>query len=129
MIVRRVCGIASIACCMAISMSMSACERDTAHVSAAIDGNAGRGLTLLRQYECNVCHAIPGVRGVQGQVGPSLAQYRRNVYIAGKYPNTPEYLVAWLVDTPALAPQTAMPSLGLSTDEAQDVAAYLYSLR
>ena len=113
----------------ALCVAMSACARDAAHLPQPIEGNARRGLEVLRQYECNVCHAIPGVRGVQGQVGPSLAQYRRNVYIAGKYPNTPEYLIPWLMDTPALAPRTAMPSLGLGPDEARDVAAYLYSLR
>ena len=38
-------------------------------------------------------------------------------------------LTAWLRDPPALDPGTAMPAQGLSAPEAQDVAAYLYTLR
>jgi mono/diheme cytochrome c family protein len=92
------------------------------------NGDARRGLATLKKYECAVCHVIPGVRGAQGYVGPSLAAYQRNLYIAGKYPNTSAYLIPWIMDTPALAPLTAMPSLGLSVDEAHDIAAYLYTL-
>jgi cytochrome c1 len=49
--------------------------------------------------------------------------------IAGELPNSPENLVRWLQHPKALEPHTAMPDLGLSTDQAQDIAAYLYTLR
>ena len=111
-----------------IFMLLSACVRKEASTPPIADGDARQGLATLKKYECAVCHVIPGVRGAQGYLGPSLAAYQRNLYIAGKYPNTPAYLIPWIMDTPALAPLTAMPSLGLSVDEARDIAAYLYTL-
>jgi mono/diheme cytochrome c family protein len=107
---------------------LSACVHEETSVPQITDGDARQGLATLKKYECTVCHVIPGVRGAQGYVGPSLAAYQRNLYIAGKYPNTPAYLIPWIMDAPALAPLTAMPSLGLSVDEARDIAAYLYTL-
>jgi mono/diheme cytochrome c family protein len=107
---------------------LSACAREDIVSSQITNGDARQGLATLKKYECAVCHVIPGVRGAQGYVGPSLAAYQRNLYIAGKYPNTPTYLIPWIMDAPALAPLTAMPSLELSADEARDIAAYLYTL-
>jgi hypothetical protein len=57
-----------------------------------------------------------------------LAAYGRNVYLAGKFPNTPEYLIYWLADAPALAPGTAMPKMDIALADARHIAAYLYSL-
>jgi mono/diheme cytochrome c family protein len=93
-----------------------------------IDGDARRGKEIVRRYECGVCHVIPGVRGARGHVGPPLADYWRNAYIAGQLPNTASNLAAWIVDAPALAPRTAVPSLGVNARDARDIAAYLYSL-
>lgn len=68
--------------------------------------------------------------GAPGYVGPPLASYGKKVYVAGKFPNTVDVLVAWILDAPSLAPQTAMPATaGMSEAQAHDVAAYLYSLR
>jgi cytochrome c1 len=49
--------------------------------------------------------------------------------IAGELPNTPENLVRWLRNPPGVEPGTAMPNLGLSQTQAQDIAAYLDSLQ
>jgi cytochrome c1 len=92
-------------------------------------GDAGAGKRLVTQYQCGACHAIPGIPGAGGDTGPSLEHLGRLSYIAGGIPNRPERLVAWLRDPPALKPGTPMPSLGLSEQEARDMAAYLYSLR
>jgi cytochrome c1 len=93
-------------------------------------GDAERGRAALLALECNVCHEIPGVSGAPGYVGPSLAAYGRKVYVAGKFPNTPEILVQWIMDAPALAPATAMPAFAqVSETQAYDIAAYLHSLR
>jgi L-cysteine S-thiosulfotransferase len=92
-------------------------------------GDAQRGRIILAELQCNVCHDIPGIGGTRGYVGPSLAAYSRNVYVAGKFPNTPEVLVHWIRDAPSLAPETAMPAFSsISEAQARDVAAYLYSL-
>jgi cytochrome c1 len=49
--------------------------------------------------------------------------------IAGEIPNSPDNLVRWIENPAAVEPKTAMPNLGLTDDQAHDVAAYLYALR
>jgi len=63
-----------------------------------------------------------------GYVGPTLEAYGRSVYLAGKFPNTPDLLARWVRDAPSLAPHTAMPAIAMSEQDAHDIAAYLYSL-
>jgi hypothetical protein len=75
-----------------------------------------------------VCHIIPGVRGARGRVGPPLDAYSRRVYVAGKFPNTPQVLVRWIQDAPSLAPRTAMPAIAMPEAQARNMAAYLYTL-
>ena len=88
----------------------------------------GVGKLLLRQFGCGSCHEIPGVAAARGKVGPPLAGVATRVYIAGVLPNTPENLVRWLRDPPAVSPQSAMPDLGVTERDARDIAAYLATL-
>ena len=87
-----------------------------------------RGRQLMSQYQCGSCHLIPEVPG-GGQRGPALERFGRRSYIAGQWPNTPETLQQWLRDPPAMQPGTAMPRLGVSEQDARDMAGYLLSLR
>jgi len=91
-------------------------------------GDATRGAAIIEQADCGSCHMIPGIRGARGVVGPPLLFMARRTYIAGRIPNRPENLVQWVMDPKQVDPMTAMPDLGLSRQEAQDVAAYLYTL-
>jgi cytochrome c len=118
-----------VALLVGVGLVASGCARESIDAPQVNNGDAQRGERVLRRYECGVCHVIPGVRHARGQVGPSLAAYRHNVYVAGKLPNTPEHLIKWIMDAPALAPQTAMPAMGVSAGDATDVAAYLYALK
>ncbi|MFP7673957.1 c-type cytochrome [Marivita sp. S0852] len=93
------------------------------------DADADHGAALMLQYGCGSCHAIPGVAGARGSVGPSLEGFRDRAYVAGVLPNRPGDLVRWLINPPLHAPQTAMPDLGVTEAEARDMAAYLYTLR
>jgi cytochrome c2 len=92
-------------------------------------GDARAGRETIAAYQCGVCHAIPGVRGARGVVGPPLDRFALRSFIGGRVPNTPENLVRWVMDPGALAPGTAMPAVGLDEQQARDVAAYLYGLR
>lgn len=92
-------------------------------------GNEQRGKDVIANYGCGSCHTIPGIRGAEGMVGPPLILFGRRTYIAGEVPNTPQNLVSWLRDPPSIEAGTAMPKLGLSEQQARDVAAYLYTLR
>jgi mono/diheme cytochrome c family protein len=115
-----------------IQLSAAGCDLapkplNTKHVD---DGDASRGLALVASgsYGCAACHAIPGIRSPKGNVGPPLDGMAGRSLIAGQLPNKPGVLVAFLQDPPALAPQTGMPNVGLSIEQARDIAAYLYTL-
>lgn len=111
-------------------MLLGSCERQEAPARLrVIDGNPDFGRLLIATYGCSACHHIPGVRQASGTVGPPLAGFSRRAYIAGRLPNRPAMLTAWLRDPPAIDPATAMPALGVSEAEARHMAAYLYSLR
>jgi putative membrane protein len=91
--------------------------------------DATHGKTLIRKYGCPACHVIPGVRGANGLVGPPLAGIASRSYIAGVVPNSPEAMVVWLQHPRMIDPLTAMPDMGVTPGDAQDIAAYLYTLR
>ena len=90
-------------------------------------GDAGRGKQLIARYGCGGCHVIPGIRGAQGDVGPSLRHFRRVRFIAGRIPNSPENAMRWIRDPQGIEPGTIMPDLGVKPDEARDIVAYLYA--
>jgi cytochrome c1 len=100
-------------------------------VPYAVDtgGDATRGAAAIAQYGCGACHTIPGIRGARGLVGPPLMWWSRRTFIAGELPNTPENLVNWIRNPQAIEPHTAMPALGVTDQQARDIAAYLYTLR
>jgi len=95
-------------------------------------GNGGadsdRGARLIIQYGCSSCHTVPGIRQARGRVGPPLDFFSERSFIGGELPNTPETLVHWIMDAPALIPATAMPNLNVGERDARDIAAYLYTL-
>jgi cytochrome c2 len=94
-----------------------------------VDADPARGGAAVRARACGACHEIPTVPGARGRVGPSLDGFADRMLIAGAVPNTAGDLVKWLRDPAAIQPRTAMPALGLSEGEAQDIAAFLYTLR
>ena len=87
-----------------------------------------RGQALLAHYQCGSCHAIPEVPAARGTAGPALAGFGRRSYIAGEVPNRPDTLARWIAQPTALVPDTLMPAMGVSADEARDMAAYLLAL-
>jgi cytochrome c1 len=62
-------------------------------------------------------------------VGPPLAGIAGRTLIAGKLANTPDNMVRWLRHTKEVDPMTAMPELGVTEQDARDIAAYLATLR
>ncbi len=103
--------------------------KTTRGISPGYLGNAQRGKQLIAAYGCGACHMIPGVHAARGKVGPPLLYLSERTMIAGELPNTPENLTRWIQHPRAVEPKTAMPELGVSQDEANDIAAYLYTLR
>jgi mono/diheme cytochrome c family protein len=101
----------------------------TAVPSALLPADAQRGTKAIHQYGCVTCHQIPGIVGANAPVGPPLKNIATRGFIAGVLPNTPENMVRWLRHPQAVSPQTAMPDLGVGEQDAQDIAAYLLTLK
>lgn len=91
--------------------------------------DAKRGRLVIERVGCASCHAIPGISWPKGGVGPSLHAFADRSLIAGKLPNGPETLAAFVRNAPALLPDTTMPAMPITEGESRDVAAYLYTLR
>ena len=98
-------------------------------MSIALQANPREGRHLIEAKGCGSCHTVPGIYSARGLVGPPLYFFGRRTMIAGELPNTPDNLVRWLRDPKAVEPGTAMPNLGLTQQQAQDIAAYLYTLQ
>jgi cytochrome c2 len=92
-------------------------------------GDVDRGRQAMTEYGCTACHVIPGVTNADANVGPSLAGWAKRGSIAGKFPNTPEVLVAWIQEPQRMAPGSIMPDVGVPEEVARDMSLYLYTLR
>lgn len=93
-----------------------------------VAGSAELGERAIRAYGCGSCHTIPGVRGADALVAPPLVHWSERTYIAGQLTNTPDNLMRWIQDPQAVEPGTAMPDLGVSPEEARNIAAYLLQI-
>lgn len=113
-----------------ISLTLdSACRDADALAQDMTGGNPANGRHLLYSYSCGSCHAIPGVAEANGTIGPPLRGFGSRVYIAGFEQNTPENLSRWIAQPQEVQPGNAMPDLGVTEQQARDIAAYLYTLR
>lgn len=99
------------------------------NAAAMTGGNPEHGRTVIAYYGCGSCHTIPGIRGANAVVGPSLAKIGTRTFIAGVLTNNPDELERWIIDPPSVDPKTAMPNVRVSPSDARDIAAYLYTLR
>ena len=88
--------------------------------------DAARGKAAIQRVGCGSCHTIPGVRWPQGKAGSELDGVSERALIAGKLPNRPDVLAAYIRNAPAFVPNSGMPAMPVSEAEAADIAAYLY---
>lgn len=88
--------------------------------------DAGRGAEVMDRVGCASCHTITGMRWPQGKVGPPLQDLGGRALLAGRVPNTPGNLAAFIRNAPVLLPGATMPAMPVSEREARDIAAYLY---
>lgn len=103
-------------------------DDDPGFLRLVLQGDADRGRALLDAYGCGACHEIPGIRAASGLAGPPLDHWAERHFIAGALINTPDNLVRFIADPQAVEPGTVMPNLGVSPQEALDMAAYLFTL-
>jgi len=117
-------------CTNALAKNISAfCLLLSAFCTREQPANVKHGKELTAQYGCTSCHEIPGVKGPRGMVGPPLDHMAARQTIAGKYANDPDTLAKWLQNPQAMDPQNQMPNLGVTPDDARDIAAFLGTLK
>jgi len=106
------------------------CDSETKRLARAMaGGDPDRGEAAIQTYGCASCHTIPGIRGATALVGPPLTQVGGRMYIGGVLQNTPENMMRWIQDPPAVDAKTAMPNLHVTQPDARDIATYLYTLQ
>ncbi|MCA1815307.1 MAG: c-type cytochrome [Acidobacteria bacterium] len=97
--------------------------------SAMTGGDPAKGREAISRYGCATCHTIPGVKGADALVGPSLEHVASRSYVAGVLQNTPPNMIRWIQNPPEVDRLTAMPNLGVTDTDARDIVAYLYTLK
>jgi cytochrome c1 len=122
-----------VAAAMLCGLAAAGCDRLDARVpeeeKIVAGGDPREGPATMRRYGCEACHTTPGVRGADSRVGPPLTGFARRRFIGGRVPNEPENLLLWIRNPQAVKPGNAMPNLGVTAQDAEDIAAYLYRLR
>ncbi len=93
------------------------------------DTVAEEGRDTLRRYGCHACHRVPGVVGPEALIGPPLAGFGTRALVAGRWPNTETNVVQWIRRPQQLDPQSAMPDLAVSEQDAITIARFLRSLQ
>ena len=118
-----------IVACAVFACALSACTPAEYPAQAVAGGHPDAGRDLLARHPCINCHVIPGVPASRGVVGPPLSRWAGRAYIGGRVPNTPDTLVQWIRNAPSFDPEVAMPDMGVSDQDARDMAAYLFTLK
>lgn len=132
---RRVAELCKLVVTLALACSFvfaqAACDEQQLKESAraTTGGDPDRGRAAITRYGCATCHTIPGVKGADALVGPSLEHVASRSYVAGVMPNTPSNVIRWIQDPPGVDRLTAMPNLGVTDSDARDIASYLYTLK
>src|SRR5215208_4600977 len=109
-----------------VLMGVTGCASSTAPASSGGsdvpvsvgEGDPQAGRRLMIEKGCGACHTARGVPEATGSIGPALTGIASRPKIADTLPNTPENMKRWMANPPAVKPGTTMPSLGLSSKEA-----------
>ena len=113
------------------ALLLAACNREEKQQISNMTGggDSTKGKQAVVRYGCAACHNMPGVEGPKGMVGPPLDHMASRTFIAGKIQNSPPNLIQWIENPQSLDPNNAMPKLGVTAEDAKDIAAFLYTLK
>lgn len=112
----------------ALALVAAACKPPPEESRFMPVADAARGKQAIERVGCGSCHTIDGIGWPQGRAAPRLGGFAQRGLIAGRVPNRPDLLAAFVRNAPMVAPGTTMPAMPLSEQESRDVAAYLYEL-
>jgi cytochrome c2 len=105
---------------------IAACQPPPDQRQFVATANAERGKDIIERVGCGSCHTISGIGWPKGKVGPKLDGLADRALIAGRLPNRPDVLAAFVREAPVMVPGSAMPAMPVSKAEARDIVAYLY---
>lgn len=121
--------VALLACVLSTTSCGSTSNAQAREATLVTGGDPHRGPAAIFKYGCGSCHTIAGIANARGLVGPPLTGIGARMYVAGVLPNNPDNIVRWIQDPKGVDEKTAMPKLGVSKQDATDIAAYLYSTK
>jgi mono/diheme cytochrome c family protein len=99
---------------MVVLFFLSSCTADVNGMPEPRSSSESRieeGRRLIADFGCGSCHFIPGIPGADSTAAPPLDRFYQRTYI-----QNPQQI----------DPGNAMPDLGVTQEEARDIAAYLY---
>src|SRR5436190_9686334 len=116
---------------LAFGVAASGCTSSSAvrEAESMTGGSVARGKPAIGMYGCAACHTIPGVERPTATVGPPLTRVAVRQYLGGHLTNSPANMIKWIQHPQAIDPKNAMPELGVTDQDARDIAAFLYTLR
>lgn len=107
-------------------------DDDNGGDAAVAFGDATRGRALLEDKRCGSCHRFTGVEPLPMTAPPSLSPdvLARGMKLAPDLALTRDRfvkarLVEWIANPRQLKPDTAMPTLDVTDEQARDMAAYI----
>ncbi len=114
-----------LACCLAACGPSKATKRWAADLTG---GDPDHGKSAIRHYGCISCHTIDGISS-EALVGPPLIKMASRSYLAGNLDNTPANMIHFIQHPRQIHNDTAMPEMGVTDDDARDIAAFLYCFK
>lgn len=110
-----------------LTLTLAACHTPPHDREVTVQGgDPETGQVRFLEYGCASCHAVQGVPSVREGVGQNLHDFSNRLYLAGQQPNRPEELIRWIQHPQHVVPGTLMPDLGVTDQDARDIAAFLY---
>ena len=102
-------------------------ERSKLVVSSAPKGDAAKGKQIFDSVGCRGCHVVEQGSAARRSEGSAERDYAPNLWNVGDKAK-PEWIYSWVKNPKALWPQTKMPDLRLTDQEAANVTAFLLTL-
>jgi cytochrome c1 len=115
--------------CLVALLGAACRSAATTEASIITGGDIERGRAAIGRYGCAACHTIPGIRGANATVGPPLDRIAVRGYVGGHLANSPDNMIKWIQRPQDVDPKNVMPNMGVTDQDARDIAAYLYTLR
>jgi cytochrome c2 len=112
-------------------MALAGCKPSGATrlwASEVTGGIPEHGKNAIGKHGCAACHTIDGISS-EAMVGPPLTRMAARSYLAGNMQNNAANLIHFIQHPREVHNDTAMPEMGLTDEEARDIAAYLYTYK